>query len=385
MASAFPRHLAGFVTGTLLGLLALMLSAPSWLAVLLCSIGAIAVLLLWPQPAPVVERTTLVAAEHASAAEPLLAEAAGLLSNHTAIATANCQQLNSLMADAIGKLTSGFLKLEQLARRQHELADQLTHQDSKQIPGASETDFHTFITETSATLTAFVDSTVEISHTSVQLVDRVGHISKLMEGILKALKDIDAIASQTNLLALNAAIEAARAGDAGRGFAVVADEVRALSNRSSGLSSDIRKVVGDIERGISEVEQSISMLASRDMSFAITSKKRVQNMMQTLGAIDTLDQQTAVQLSQIVDELNGAIHQTVIGLQFQDMARQLIDSTSHELRQLGTGLGATHDACLKQQLGTLQLWLAEARTTIQNRQGQPVSQSSLQAGDIDLF
>ncbi len=385
MASVSSRHIAGFVAGALLGLLALLVSAPGWLAVLLTLVGVFAVLLAWPLPAaPADTADTRQAAERA-AAEPMLAEASLLLSSHTRAATAHCQQLNGLMADAIGKLTSGFLQLEQLVRRQHELADQLTHQDPAQLTETGNTDFHAFIEETSTTLTTFVDSTVEISHTSVMLVERVGNISTLMDGILKSLQDIDAIASQTNLLALNAAIEAARAGDAGRGFAVVADEVRALSNRSSGLSSQIRKVVGDIERGISEVEQSISMLASRDMSFAITSKKRVQDMMQTLASIDELDKKTATDLSQIVLELNQAIHQTVIGLQFQDMARQLLDSTSRELHLVDSGLQVSHEACHKQQLTALQHWLDAARQSPSTQHDQPVSQHNLRAGDIDLF
>ncbi|HEX4909988.1 MAG TPA: methyl-accepting chemotaxis protein [Permianibacter sp.] len=297
-------------------------------------------------------------------------------------ANATSQQLNVLLEDAIKRLTQSFLHLEQMARQQHGLAMQLGHHQPLDAGATGHIDFHEFIAETSQTLAVFVEATVEISHASVQLVDRVGNISKLMEAILRAVQDIDSIASQTNLLALNAAIEAARAGDAGRGFAVVADEVRALSNRSTGFSQEIRRVIGDIGKAVEEVEASISSLASRDMSFAITSKQKVQTMMQRLGEVDTNDRKTAAQLQRITDEVNQAISQAVIGLQFQDLARQLIQSLQRQLQQMKTANETTEKACRDRNLDLL---ATLERVALPAASHNPVTQRSLSSGDVDLF
>jgi methyl-accepting chemotaxis protein len=57
------------------------------------------------------------------------------------------------------------------------------------------------------------------------------------------------IAEQTHVLALNAAMEAARAGEHGRGFAVVAGEVKGLAAQSRQGTAQVRKILGDIQRG----------------------------------------------------------------------------------------------------------------------------------------
>ncbi|MFN4290871.1 MAG: methyl-accepting chemotaxis protein [Permianibacter sp.] len=373
------RITLGTVAGVVLGLLCQWLVGYSWL-----SIGLTGVAAAWVS----YPRTTLVPAappptgERASITlDPLLA-----VSQHAQRqcedANTTSQQLNVLLEDAIGRLTRSFLHLEQMARQQRELALQLSRQQQAASDEQEAVDFHQFIEETSQTLAVFVEATVEISHASVQLVDRVGNISKLMGAILRAVQDIDSIASQTNLLALNAAIEAARAGEAGRGFAVVADEVRALSNRSTGFSQEIRRVIGDIEKAVNEVETSISSLASRDMSFAITSKKRVQTMMQRLSQLDSADRQAAEHLQQITSEVNQAIGQAVIGLQFQDLARQLISRLQTRVEQLASTHQVVTRACQQQSLALLQ---AVNVADDASPQHQPVSQRNLSSGDIDLF
>ncbi|WP_397450369.1 methyl-accepting chemotaxis protein [Pseudomonas sp. NA-150] len=106
-------------------------------------------------------------------------------------------------------------------------------------------------------------SAMESMTTDVQGMSTV--ISKLADDsrdIGKVLDVIRGLADQTNLLALNAAIEAARAGEAGRGFAVVADEVRALAHRTQQSTSEIERMVGNIQTSAESAVASISNSSS---------------------------------------------------------------------------------------------------------------------------
>ncbi|AVH69626.1 GAF domain-containing protein [Nostoc sp. 'Lobaria pulmonaria (5183) cyanobiont'] len=104
-----------------------------------------------------------------------------------------------------------------------------------------------------------VDGILEIRETVAETAKKIKRLGEASQKISKVVSLIENFATQTNLLALNAAIEATRAGEYGKGFAVVADEVRSLAYQSASATTEIERLVEEIQNGTNEVTQAMEV------------------------------------------------------------------------------------------------------------------------------
>ncbi|MCX7627580.1 MAG: methyl-accepting chemotaxis protein [Methylophilaceae bacterium] len=298
-------------------------------------------------------------------------------------------QLQSVLQDAIAKLITSFTGLESIIRHQQELAlalakNSISSEDQERLS------FEQFLNETAKALSMFVDNTVENSKLGMELVNKMDQISHHVQHILGILNELEAIAKQTNLLALNAAIEAARAGEAGRGFAVVADEGRDLSVRSNQFSMEIRDQMDNVKQAVEGAEQTIHEVSSKDMNFALQSKKNVDSMITEIGKLNTLMRTTIHELSLAADEAKGNVQSAVTSMQFQDMAHQLVNHATRRLDVIETilnGISVIDNTWVEEE-NRLRRWqrkIHEARELIERTRHNPVKQVSVEAGEIELF
>ena len=308
-------------------------------------------------------------------------------------------QVRGILADAISKLVTSFTGLESQTRIQQNLALQLTNLQTGVTDDKDQTaSFEHFVNETSETLSMFVDTTIDTSKVGMQLVGMMDDIIAKVGRILGVLAEIESISKQTNLLALNAAIEAARAGEAGRGFAVVADEVRNLSNRSSQFSNQIREHMDDVNVSVLAAEQAINGMASKDMNFALNSKTRVDGMLETVKQINNNMSNTADELSGIAGQVEKEVHVAITSLQFQDLATQVLSHVNGRIDSMKSIMDSI--ACISlietqhnadglhdfnQHLNHFKQAIDEAAELIEKAKHNPVSQTNMGSGDIELF
>lgn len=306
--------------------------------------------------------------------------ASELLMVETEAISQHRERVNTLINEASEKLNDSFSTLNELIQQQHALAHALIERYSPHSLDRHGHTFESFVDTTQKTLSQFVEVTVATSQTLMSLVDRMDFITDKIAAILQSTSDMDAIAKQTDLLALNAAIEAARAGDAGRGFAVVADEVRALSNRSTQFSHDIRANVEAVHRELADADKAIAALAAKDMSFAMTSKKQVQGKLAELEISNQDTLHSVSQLDQIAQQFSQNVHIAVIALQFQDICSQALGQIQRHVDNLRAGHDGERSAA-GQSEGLPRNPLERAGGPLHN----PVTQTSMRSGDIELF
>ena len=303
----------------------------------------------------------------------------------------------TIFSQAIDGLIGSFHYMNAQIQRQHQLGVQIVGGNSQ---SSSVADFEHFAKKTSETLRQFVDSVIENSRVAMSLVEMTERITQQMLEVRGMLGEIEGISKQTNLLALNAAIEAARAGEAGRGFAVVADEVRDLSGRTNHFSQQIRSSLGKMQVTVEASEQAINKMAAQDMTFALTSKSDVEQAMIGIEEMNGRTGQTIGELNEISGQVQAAVNQAIVSLQFQDMVTQLLGHVSRRLdvleevvsdeQQMAIALRDTsnpegtlqtldnireHVEMLAQKLGAL-------KKGVQNN---PVSQTGYASGEVELF
>jgi methyl-accepting chemotaxis protein len=382
------RPLYGWLASTL-ALSSSLLWHPAWLAPLLI----IVLTAIW-----IVESRRHVTLElpvatlsNSKPVREALEDVRGALVDELGHATRELHQGLDLLRDAVSELGGGFDGLSQKTGLQQSLLKQII---DAQKGGVSVQDF---AARTGDLLEHFVGMIVQMSRESLRIVYRIDGMAKEMDAVFGLLKNVNTIAEETNLLALNAAIEAARAGESGRGFAVVAGEIRNLASNSNQFNEQIGSHVERARMAMEQLRGLVGSMASQDLNVALSAKGGIDAMMAHVTESDARTSAVADQVVEINRGLGSDVSTTIRSLQFEDILSQLLQQTRTRLVELQDVVAeCTHDieelACapvdadnLAQRAQMVRSRLAIQREKARLRSRGPALQSSMDAGEIELF
>ena len=176
------------------------------------------------------------------------------------------------------------------------------------------------------------------------VAENIVALSEKTQAVGEIIASVNDISERTHLLALNAAIEAAAAGENGRSFAVVASEMKTLADQAKDATTQVRSILGDIQRGIN----SSVMLTEEAVKRVTAGKERTDITQQTITGISGQIQESVQTFQQIVASTNQqqlGIEQVMGALQ---NIRQASQQTAAGTRQLDTA--AANLSQLSQQL-----------------------------------
>lgn len=297
-------------------------------------------------------------------------------------------QIRSVLQDAIAGLSKSFSGLHSDVEDQRLLLVSLVEEETG---GGAECDksiitMNQFIDETESTLQYFIDTIVETSKESMKLVYKLNEMWEQTKAVVSLLDDVNHIADQTNLLALNAAIEAARAGEHGRGFAVVSDEVRILSSKSHEFSNKIHAVLNQTMNGLSEARDITNEIASRDTKIVISSRKRIQEMTESIQNIQEKNNVKIDEAQNIAKRVNEKVALAIQSFQFEDMVTQLAAHIENKTKGLITVSNLMSEVYENKVSGEkIKEHVQAAYNELEKSSHRSVAQQDLEVGEIDLF
>ena len=166
-----------------------------------------------------------------------------------------------------------------------------------------------------------VDETIEgmnsISKQMDEIAKTVVLLSEQSQSIGGIIASVTDLAGQSNLLAVNAAIEAAKAGEQGKGFAVVAQEIRNLAEQSKQATTQVRKILNDVQKATSA-----AVMATEQGNRAV--EAGVKKSVLAGDAIRSLTESSS-EAVQVSTQIVASSQQQLIGMDQIGMAMQNIN------------------------------------------------------------
>ncbi len=256
----------------------------------------------------------------ASVAEEQSASAEELSSQSQSVES-NVQNTSASIEEVTSGVEEVAASSQDVSKNSQELATDIEHTEKAVKEGQKE-------------LEAQRQKMEQVDHQNDTTQDIVTTVAQKANNVQEIVNTIASISQQTNLLALNAAIEAARAGEAGKGFAVVADEIRKLAEESQSASSNIAKILNEIDEGSDQANEAVKQTVLLYKELREGNKKVVEQFDQITNYMETVNNRVEA-LMGAAEEQSASAEEMASAM---DTSAKSTSQISEEIEQMSSAI-----------------------------------------------
>ncbi len=207
--------------------------------------------------------------------------------------------------------------------------------------------------------------------------------------VYRLTQQLSASGDDGNLIAqLQACGEAERANG---------DKIYELTRQLSDKQQEQSTYTAQTMRQFKKTHQLIDAVASKDMDEVFTSRDKVEEILNHFFQINTVVTESRVQVNKVNADMRQHLGSAIRALQFEDISTQSLGHTDRHLGRMAgmiailtDGLEGLDQADITPQdyvahIASIHAAMAAYHQTLQLEDSNPVSQESMDEGDIDLF
>jgi len=295
------------------------------------------------------------------------------ISNQTA-------QIESLLKDAIASLHESFESIHQASDQQMKT---MTSMMMNVVGASDEKNIFQKAERASTILSSLIDTLLLSSKHNLNALTTMDIVHKRLQKVVSMETEQDHLIAQ-----LSACCEADQLDQE-----ALCQLVEQLRDKQNVENTYIAKTMTDFKK----THQLIDTIASKDMSGVFAAKEKVEEILNHFFQINEVVTESRVQVNQLNTDMRKHLGSAIRALQFEDISTQSLGHTDRHLGRMGgmiailteglEGLEQSDitDAVYVERIAEIHSAMSAYHQTLQLEDSNPVSQESMDEGDIDLF